>query len=109
MQCCDILLYLLYLFYLFQITTLINHKDKLKKNEKTLRAIQKVGQAVSVAVGRFVAVGEAIALENEELKEEMGHACFEARRAGLDAWIQLFYKFINIAFCKLQLKYLCVH
>uniref|UniRef100_W5K7D4 Alpha-catulin n=1 Tax=Astyanax mexicanus TaxID=7994 RepID=W5K7D4_ASTMX len=64
-----------------QITTLINHKDKLKKTEKTLRAIQKVGQAVSVAVGRFVAVGEAIALENEELKEEMGHACFEARRA----------------------------
>lgn len=66
-----------------QITTLINHKDKLRKNEKTLRAIQKVGQAVSVAVGRFVAVGEAIALENEELKEEMGHACFEARRAGM--------------------------
>ncbi|XP_036422306.1 alpha-catulin isoform X2 [Colossoma macropomum] len=65
-----------------QITTLINHKDKLKKSEKTLRAIQKVGQAVSVAVGRFVAVGEAIALENEELKEEMSHACFEARKAG---------------------------
>uniref|UniRef100_A0A3B4DJ69 Alpha-catulin n=1 Tax=Pygocentrus nattereri TaxID=42514 RepID=A0A3B4DJ69_PYGNA len=65
-----------------QITTLINHKDKLKKTERTLRAIQKVGQAVSVAVGRFVAVGEAIALENEELKEEMSHACFEARKAG---------------------------
>ncbi|XP_062870271.1 alpha-catulin [Trichomycterus rosablanca] len=65
-----------------QITTLINHKDKLKKTEKTLRAIHRVGQAVSAAVGRFVAVGEAIALENEELKEEMGHACFEARRAG---------------------------
>ncbi|XP_017310367.1 alpha-catulin isoform X1 [Ictalurus punctatus] len=65
-----------------QITTLINHKDKLKKTEKTSRAIQRVGQAVSAAVSRFVAVGEAIALENEELKEEMGHACFEARRAG---------------------------
>ncbi|XP_060752893.1 alpha-catulin isoform X2 [Tachysurus vachellii] len=65
-----------------QITTLINHKDKLKKTEKTSRAIQRVGQAVSTAVSRFVAVGEAIALENEELKEEMGHACFEARRAG---------------------------
>lgn len=47
-----------------------------------MQAIQKVGQAVSAAVSRFVAVGEAIALENEELKEEMGHACFEARRAG---------------------------
>uniref|UniRef100_A0A673L6U2 Alpha-catulin n=1 Tax=Sinocyclocheilus rhinocerous TaxID=307959 RepID=A0A673L6U2_9TELE len=65
-----------------QITTLINHKDKLKKTEKTLRAIQRVGQAVSVAVGRFVAVGEAIAAENEDLKDEMGLACFEARRAG---------------------------
>lgn len=65
-----------------QITTLINHKDKLKKTEKTLRAIQRVGQAVNVAVSRFVAVGEAIAVENEDLKDEMGLACFEARRAG---------------------------
>ncbi|KTF95287.1 hypothetical protein cypCar_00002946 [Cyprinus carpio] len=65
-----------------QITTLINHKDKLKKTEKTLRAVQRVGQAVSVAVGRFVVVGEAIAAENEDLKDEMGLACFEARRAG---------------------------
>ncbi|KAM9824057.1 alpha-catulin [Neosynchiropus ocellatus] len=65
-----------------QITTLINHKDKPKKSERTLAAIHRVGQAVSVAVGRFVAVGEAIATENQELKDEMGHACFEARRAG---------------------------
>lgn len=35
-----------------------------------------------MAVGRFVAVGEAIAAENQELKDEMGQACFEARRAG---------------------------
>ncbi|KAJ8334156.1 hypothetical protein SKAU_G00397950 [Synaphobranchus kaupii] len=65
-----------------QITTLINHKDKPKKSEKTLRAIHRVGQAVNVAVGRFVTVGEAIASENAELKEEMSLACFEARRAG---------------------------
>ncbi|XP_057684586.1 alpha-catulin isoform X2 [Corythoichthys intestinalis] len=71
-----------------QITTLINHKERPKKSERTLAAIQRVGQAVSVAVGRFVAVGEAIAVENHELKEEMGHACFEARRAG-DAIAQL--------------------
>ncbi|XP_077362441.1 alpha-catulin isoform X2 [Festucalex cinctus] len=71
-----------------QITTLINHKDRPRKSERTLAAIQRVGQAVSVAVGRFVAVGEAIALENHELKDEMGHACFEARRAG-DAIAQL--------------------
>ncbi|XP_078273975.1 alpha-catulin isoform X3 [Rhinoraja longicauda] len=65
-----------------QITTLINHKEKPKKSEKTWRAIQRVGQAVSLAVGRFVAVGEAIASENEELKEEMYFACQETRRAG---------------------------
>uniref|UniRef100_A0A7N9AUE5 Alpha-catulin n=1 Tax=Mastacembelus armatus TaxID=205130 RepID=A0A7N9AUE5_9TELE len=71
-----------------QITTLINHKDKPKKSERTLTAIHRVGQAVSAAVGRFVAVGEAIAAENQELKDEMGQACFEARRAG-DAIAQL--------------------
>ncbi|XP_029022970.1 alpha-catulin isoform X2 [Betta splendens] len=71
-----------------QITTLINHKDKPKKSERTLTAVHKVGQAVNVAVGRFVAVGEAIAVENQELKDEMGQACFEARRAG-DAIAQL--------------------
>ncbi|CAF90376.1 unnamed protein product [Tetraodon nigroviridis] len=71
-----------------KITTLINHKDKPKKSERTLAAIHRVGQAVNVAVGRFVAVGEAIAAENQELKDEMGQACFEARRAG-DAIAQL--------------------
>uniref|UniRef100_A0A8C6WJG8 Alpha-catulin n=1 Tax=Neogobius melanostomus TaxID=47308 RepID=A0A8C6WJG8_9GOBI len=71
-----------------QITTLINHKDKPKKSERTLAAIHRVGQAVGVAVGRFVAVGEAIAAENQELKDEMSQACFEARRAG-DAIAQL--------------------
>uniref|UniRef100_A0A3Q2Q3P6 Alpha-catulin n=1 Tax=Fundulus heteroclitus TaxID=8078 RepID=A0A3Q2Q3P6_FUNHE len=71
-----------------QITTLINHKDRPKKSERTLAAIHRVGQAVSVAVGRFVTVGEAIASENQELKDEMGQACFEARRAG-DAIAQL--------------------
>uniref|UniRef100_A0A3P9N9T0 Alpha-catulin n=1 Tax=Poecilia reticulata TaxID=8081 RepID=A0A3P9N9T0_POERE len=71
-----------------QITTLINHKDRPKKSERTSAAIHRVGQAVSVAVGRFVAVGEAIASENQELKDEMGQACFEARRAG-DAIAQL--------------------
>lgn len=52
-----------------------------------------MGQAVSVAVGRFVAVGEAIASENQELKDEMGQACFEARRAG---------KFLCLILCELQ-------
>lgn len=75
-----------FLYTFLQITTLINHKDKPKKSERTLAAIHRVGQAVSVAVGRFVAVGEAIAAENQELKDEMGQACFEARRAG---WLGL--------------------
>ncbi|KAA8585935.1 hypothetical protein FQN60_007504 [Etheostoma spectabile] len=74
--------------HFLQITTLINHKDKPKKSERTLAAIHRVGQTVSVAVGRFVTVGEAIATENQELKDEMGQACFEARRAG-DAIAQL--------------------
>ncbi|XP_014450681.2 alpha-catulin [Alligator mississippiensis] len=65
-----------------QITTLINHKDKPKRSDKTLQAIQRVGQAVNLAVGRFVTVGEAIANENRELKEEMNIACIEAKRAG---------------------------
>ncbi|EMP33911.1 Alpha-catulin, partial [Chelonia mydas] len=63
------------------ITTLINHKDKPKRSDKTLQAIQRVGQAVNLAVGRFVTVGEAIANENRELKEEMSIACIEAKRA----------------------------
>ncbi|XP_062836902.1 alpha-catulin isoform X2 [Anolis carolinensis] len=65
-----------------QITTLINHKDKPKRSDKTLRAVQQVGQAVNLAVGRFVMVGEAIASENQELKEEMKIACTEAKQAG---------------------------
>lgn len=80
-----------FLHSLLQITTLINHKDKPKKSERTLAAIHRVGQAVSVAVGRFVAVGEAIAAENQELKDEMGQACFEARRAGEHLWLGLVF------------------
>ncbi|XP_023439869.2 alpha-catulin isoform X2 [Dasypus novemcinctus] len=64
------------------ITTLINHKDNTKKSDKTLQAIQRVGQAVNLAVGRFVKVGEAIANENWDLKEEINTACIEAKQAG---------------------------
>uniref|UniRef100_A0A8D0HAW9 Alpha-catulin n=1 Tax=Sphenodon punctatus TaxID=8508 RepID=A0A8D0HAW9_SPHPU len=69
-------------FTVLQITTLINHKDKPKRSDRTLQGIQRVGQAVNLAVGRFVTVGEAIANENRELKEEMSIACTEAKRAG---------------------------
>uniref|UniRef100_A0A8C5K5V1 Alpha-catulin n=1 Tax=Jaculus jaculus TaxID=51337 RepID=A0A8C5K5V1_JACJA len=67
---------------IWRITTLINHKDNTKKSDKTLQAIQRVGQAVNLAVGRFVKVGEAIANENWDLKEEINIACIEAKQAG---------------------------
>lgn len=38
-----------------------------------------------MAVGRFVKVGEAIANENWDLKEEINIACIEAKQAGM--WI----------------------
>lgn len=44
-----------------------------------------MGQAVNLAVGRFVKVGEAIANENWDLKEEINIACIEAKQAGM--WI----------------------
>ncbi|UYV62594.1 CTNNAL1 [Cordylochernes scorpioides] len=65
------------------ITTLVNAKEKAIKSEKTLRAIVRVGQAVNLAVERFVSVGETIADENPDIKAEMYDACREARAAGV--------------------------
>lgn len=42
----------------------------------------QVGQVVNQAVGNFVSVGESIADENPEIKNEMCEACHEARQAG---------------------------
>ena len=67
---------------MFQITTLVNHKEKQKKSEKTVRALVRVGQAVNLAVERFVCVGESIAEENPEINHDMCEACKEARNAG---------------------------
>ncbi|CAL4059270.1 unnamed protein product, partial [Meganyctiphanes norvegica] len=47
------------------------------------RALCRVGQAVNVAVDRFVTVGETIADDNPEIKVDMYEACKEARAAGL--------------------------
>jgi hypothetical protein len=47
-----------------------------------LRAVARVGQAVNLAVERFVTVGETIADDNPEIKEDMYEACKEARAAG---------------------------
>jgi hypothetical protein len=44
----------------FKISTLVNFKDILKPslcNDKTINALLKVGEAVSLAVERFVLVG----------------------------------------------------
>ena len=42
----------------------------------------RVGQAVSVAVERFVTVGETIADDHAEIRQGMYDACKEARQAG---------------------------
>ncbi|KAL4217108.1 Alpha-catulin [Mactra antiquata] len=65
-----------------QITTLVNHKERTKITEKTAKALAKVGEAVSIAVERFVAVGESIGIEHPELRNEMCETCLEARQAG---------------------------
>ncbi|CAF2904911.1 unnamed protein product [Rotaria sp. Silwood2] len=69
-----------------QISTLVNYKEKsrpsLTTNEKTLHAINRVGDAVHMAIERFVSVGESIANENPEIKADLTDACREARSAG---------------------------
>ncbi|WAR10887.1 CTNL1-like protein [Mya arenaria] len=65
-----------------QITTLVNHKERVKISERTARALGKVGEAVYHAVDRFVVVGLAIGDEHPELRLEMCETCLEARQAG---------------------------
>nr|XP_006818860.1 PREDICTED: alpha-catulin-like [Saccoglossus kowalevskii] len=65
-----------------QITTLVNHREKPKKSEKTCKAVLEVGKAVNIAVNRFTAVGKAIANDNPDIKDEMVDACKEATTAG---------------------------
>ena len=66
-----------------QITTLVNAKEKPIHSERTLTALVRVGQAVNLAVERFVAVGEAIARDNPEIQRDMCDACRDARTAGM--------------------------
>jgi len=69
--------------YCVQITTLVNAKEKPIHSERTLTALVRVGQAVNLAVERFVAVGEAIARDNPEIQRDMCDACRDARTAGI--------------------------
>lgn len=66
-----------------QITTLVNHREKPIVSSKTCRAVVRVGQAASLAVERFVAVGEAIADDHPEIRQDMYDACREAHMAGM--------------------------
>jgi len=68
--------------FVVQITTLVNAKEKPIRSERTLSALLRVGQAVNLAVERFVGVGEAIARDNPEIQREMTDACRDARNAG---------------------------
>lgn len=49
---------------------------------RTAGAVARVGQAVNLAVERFVTVGETIADEQPDVKQGMWEACREARHAG---------------------------
>ncbi|XP_039440923.1 alpha-catulin isoform X4 [Culex pipiens pallens] len=66
------------------ISNLVQHRSEAHQHtsERTLRAIGRVGQAVNLAVERFVTVGETIADDNPEIKQDMYDACKEARAAG---------------------------
>nr|CAD7399577.1 unnamed protein product [Timema poppensis] len=64
------------------ISTLVTHRERPLCSERSLRAVARVGQAVNLAVERFVTVGETIADDNPEIKADMYEACKEARAAG---------------------------
>ncbi|XP_028046683.1 alpha-catulin isoform X3 [Monomorium pharaonis] len=65
-----------------QISTLISHRERPLCSDRSLRAVARVGQAVNLAVERFVTVGETIADDNPAIKQDMYEACKEARVAG---------------------------
>ncbi|CAG5108924.1 Similar to Ctnnal1: Alpha-catulin (Mus musculus) [Cotesia congregata] len=65
-----------------QISTLVSHRERPLCSDRSLRAVARVGQAVNLAVERFVTVGETIADDNPEIKQTMYDACKEARVAG---------------------------
>lgn len=70
-------------FFFSQISTLVTHRDRPFCSERSGRALARVGQAVNLAIEKFVTVGETIADDNPEIKCEMYQACKDARSAGL--------------------------
>nr|XP_033323883.1 alpha-catulin-like [Megalopta genalis] len=65
-----------------QISTLVSHRERPLCSGRSYRAVDRIGQAVNLAVERFVTVGETIADNNPEIKQDMYEACKEARVAG---------------------------
>ena len=60
----------------------MSQRERSLCSNRNLRAVARVGQAVNLAVERFVTVGETIADDNPEIKQGMYEACKEARVAG---------------------------
>lgn len=67
-----------------QISTLVEHRSEsgMRGPIATPAAWARVGQAVSMAVERFVTVGETIADDHSEVRQGMYEACKDARQAG---------------------------
>lgn len=60
----------------------MSHRERPLCSGRSYRAVDRIGQAVNLAVERFITVGETIADNNPEIKQDMYEACKEARVAG---------------------------
>lgn len=66
-----------------QISTLVNFKEKPRSattNEKTLQAINRVGDAVHMAVERFVSVGKDFFIHRSEEQISVDESISSSRR-----------------------------
>lgn len=83
----------------YKISTVAQHRSDRQHAassvERTLRVIDRIGQSVNLAVERFITVGETIADDNPEIKQDMYDACKEARTAGKLAEYDINCKMIN--------------
>ncbi|XP_055344806.1 alpha-catulin-like [Paramacrobiotus metropolitanus] len=65
-----------------QISALISQRERLTKSERVSIALSCVVRDVCEAVAKFVHIGENIAEDNPEIRQEMLEACRETRDAG---------------------------
>ncbi|XP_050311653.1 alpha-catulin isoform X2 [Anthonomus grandis grandis] len=68
-----------YIRHIHKISSLVEHGTSTALRPQ---AVARVGQAVNLAVERFVTVGETIADDYQEIRQGMYEACKEARQAG---------------------------